>query len=346
MSRGLDDSIEIELEPLGATGEHAVRVLDRFAGYDVLGRLAISTDVELLVARERGLSGARRLLTLKVMRPRAARDPERARSFERDARVALRLKHPGLCAAYRAGTEKGVPFVALELVHGLSVRDLIDRAGERGEVLVPAIASSIAAAVADALDAGHLARARAADVLPGPHADLRADEVMIALDGTVKVLATPRDAESDVFALGLLLHEMVTGRRPSARALDARQRTWPRAVPAWLAPVLDHALADDPADRYPSAAALRDDLLRAAGAGADVRRASIAEAVLAVNEIDGRTSPTPERAPFVPLRRGDATGRPVLAPRRRPARVSWLLVTLSLLIAATLALALAVGHAH
>lgn len=343
MSRGLDDSIEIELEP--RTGEHAVRILDRFAGYDVLGRLALSSDVELLVARERALTGAGRLLTIKVMRERAARDPDRARSFERDARVALRLKHPGLCEAYRAGIERGVPFVVLELVHGLSVRDLIDRAGKRGEVLVPPIAASIAATVADALDAGHLARARAGDVLPGPHSDLGADDVMIALDGTVKLLATPRDPESDVFALGLLLHEMVTGRRPSARALDLRQRTWPRAVPAWLAPVLDHALADDPGERYPSAAALRDDLVRAIGADADARRAAIGEAARAVNEAVGSAADTPGRS-FVPLRRGDATGRPIPVARHRPPRAARLRTALLLALAVAVALALAASHAY
>ncbi len=339
MSGGLDDSIEIDIDPLRGTGEHAVRVLDRFAGYDVLGRLAVTGHVELMVARERATRGGGRLLTLKVMRPRAARNGELARSFVRDARVALRLQHPGLCAAYDAGVEKGLPYVALELVHGLSVRDLIDRAGGRGEVLVPAVAAAIAAIIADALDAGHLARARAADVIPGPRTDLDGEEVMIGLDGTVKLLATPRDVESDVFPLGLLLHEMLTGRRPSARTLDAPERTWPRTVSPALAHVLDRALADDPAQRYPRAAAMRDELLQIAGADAATHRAWIIEAVLAVNEPDDRARRDSARPSFVPL--ASAASERASLPQRLRSSAASLMVFVLLVALALLALALA-----
>lgn len=324
------DSIEIDLEPLGTTGEHETHRLERFAGYEVLGRQAVVGRMEILVVRDPSASGRGRLLTVRAMRPSAAEDETFAQTFSRDARVALRLEHPNLGKAHRAGVEAGIPFVALELVHGASVRELIERARDRGEVLVPAIAGAIALTVADAMHAVHLARARANDIRPGPRQDVDPADVMIALDGTVKLLATPLDAETDVFALGLMLHEMLTGRRPSARALDAQPRLWPRAVPARLARVLDRALADDPSERYASAAAMRDDLLRwLADEREDISRERIAAAL-------PTTGAPLERPAFTPLRAHDATAAHVLARREERHRRGVVLLLLLLLVAALL----------
>ena len=197
-----------------------------------------------------------RLVALKVLHRTRAADGDAAREGE----AAARLAHPNIAVLFDAGVaENGAPFLVYERLHGETVEERL----ERGPVPVRQaleIAESIARALAHAHHAGVV------------HRDLKPSNVFLTADGEVKVLdfgialllgrgaspggtpaymapeqrrGAPEDARTDLFALGLLILEMVTGApdTPLARAPSAVRRP------------LASLLADDPAARPRSAGA-------------------------------------------------------------------------------------------
>jgi serine/threonine protein kinase len=298
--RRRDPSIEIELE-----GAAELAPVAQFAGYEVLGRLAVGGMAELFLARERGEGGSTRLVALKVIRGQLANEPELAQLFLQEGRVAMGLTHPNVCHTLRFGTEHGHPFLAMELVVGVTLRDLFARARRAGKPLAPAVAAKIASSVAEALHSAHVAKDARGRALGIVHQDVSPHNVMVAYDGTVKLLdfgvastskeraieavesshVTVRgktaylspeqvsgvavDGRSDVFSLGIVLFEMLTGSRLFARAqsLDTMRAIaaeplplWPPSIPPQLQRVLDRALAQDRGERYESAAAMQEGL--------------------------------------------------------------------------------------
>jgi serine/threonine-protein kinase len=244
---------------------------------------------------------------LKVIRAQLASSPELAALFMQEGRVALGLGHPNVCHTLRFGTEHGHPFLAMELVHGVTLRELFSRTRKRGEPMAPTVAAKIVSSVAEALHSAHVARDARGRPLGIVHQDVSPQNVMVAYDGTVKLLdfgvastskeravepienshvtvrgktaylspeqcsGMPVDPRSDVFSLGIVLYELLTSSRLFARAqsLDAMRAIaeeplpeWPTSIPEPLRRVLDLALAQDRADRYPTAAALQEDLER------------------------------------------------------------------------------------
>jgi beta-lactam-binding protein with PASTA domain/tRNA A-37 threonylcarbamoyl transferase component Bud32 len=245
-----------------------------------------------------------REVAIKVLRADLARDPSFQVRFRREAQAAAALNHPSIVAVYDTGDETpGVgpnghaPYIVMEYVDGRTLRDVLKVEGR----LHPQRAMEIAADICAALDFSH----RTGIV----HRDIKPGNVMITKAGTIKVMdfgiaravadnaatvtsthavigtaqyLSPEqargekvDARSDVYSLGCLLYELVTGQPPftgdspvAVAYQHVRENAIPPSqvnpdVPATVDAIVMKALAKHPMNRYQTAGEMRTDLLRA-----------------------------------------------------------------------------------
>jgi len=241
-----------------------------------MGSVSLAEDLEL-----------GRKVALKFLSPAYADDEAARRRLVREATAAARLDHPFICKVYEVGESDGHPFIAMEYVEGRTLKDRLTK----GPIPLPE-ALRLANEMAEALDCAQ----RHGLV----HRDVKPSNVMLAGDGHVKVmdfgiakqLATgvadatapltttaglsgtlpymspeqlrgePVDSRSDIFALGLVLYEMLTSRRPfaGASAIATAAATLDQPAPALethlpgapplLGHVIERMLAKDPEERF------------------------------------------------------------------------------------------------
>jgi serine/threonine-protein kinase len=258
--------------------------------YQIVRHVARGGMAEVYLARDLLLD---RPVALKVLFPEFSTDRSFVERFRREARAAANLNHPNIVSVYDWGEEGGTYFIVMEFVDGPTLRDLV-----RGEgPLFADRAAEIGAEVAGALDFAHRRGVVHRDVKPGnvlistavKVADFgiaRASDPQESLTQTGAVMGTatyfspeqaqglPIDPRSDVYSLGVVLYEMVTGRPPftgdSPVAIayqHVRETPVPpsqhnRDVPPAFEAVVMKAMAKNRDDRYNSADELRSDLLR------------------------------------------------------------------------------------
>jgi serine/threonine-protein kinase len=227
-----------------------------------------------------------RRVAVKVLGEALAGDGRAAERLRREARSAARLVHPNIARVLDLGEQDGRPYLVMELLEGESLAARIARDG----AMAPAEAAAVAAAIADALEAAHRAGVVHRDVKPGNVFVTRVGEVKVLdfgiasaageaalttgdLLGTAAYLAPeralgrPATPAADVYALGVLVYELLAGRRPfqadsdielAMAHLNARPEPLDQVapwVPASLAAACAQAMAKDPSARPPSAAA-------------------------------------------------------------------------------------------
>ena len=261
-----------------------------------------------------------RPVAVKLIAPDRAGDPGFRERFERESRVAAAIDHPNVVPVYAAGEEGGHLYLVMRYVKGIDLQGLL----ARDQRLPPDRVAAIGNQVGAALDAAHAVGLVHRDVKPanvllsGEHAYL-ADfglSQVVGTDtrltstgqwiGTVDFMAPEQftgeevDARADVYALGCVLYNALTGEVPYPRGtvpatmLAHLHETPPRPsavahdLPAGFDRVIARALAKDPEDRYPSAG----DLGRAALAAADGRPVTETERTVA----RGAAAPRPERS--------------------------------------------------
>ena len=263
--------------------------------YEIIGPLGKGGMGDVYRARDTRL---RREVALKMLADAAVNEQESLMRFERETHAVAALNHPNILAIHDTGTHNGVPYAVTELLNGESLADRL-----RSGSLAPPRATEIAAQVAEGLSAAH-----AKGVI---HRDIKPENIFLTHEGRAKILdfgiarieklatlaptrasmqtsgniligtagyispeqvrGKKADARSDVFGLGAVYYEMLTGRRAFVRdtaveTLGAVLRDDPRKypetekIPEQLRPFVYRSLEKDPADRYQSARDLLIDL--------------------------------------------------------------------------------------
>jgi Tol biopolymer transport system component len=266
-------------------------VAGRFDIEHALGRGGMG---EVFLARDRQTGGR---VALKLLRDDVSPNRRQRQRLEREGRLASTLRHPNICAVYAVGQDGDRPYIAMEHVGGETLRDRLDR-GPMPVVDVLRVAHQLSSALEHArlhrivhrdlttanvllsrdgvvkiLDFG-LARLEDA---PGSTTGLASDDGLLA--GTAEYLSPeqatgrPVDHRSDLFSLGVVLYELLTGRAPfrSSATLETLWQvvnvapapiTGPDVVTRRLAVIVHRLLAKDRAQRYQSAGDVHRDLAR------------------------------------------------------------------------------------
>jgi Tol biopolymer transport system component/predicted Ser/Thr protein kinase len=240
-------------------------------------------------------------VAIKILRHDKAGDPERKRRFLQEARAVSALHHPNIVTIYDIASDGGVDYLVMEYVSGKSLDKLITPKG-----LPLAEALAFATQIASALAAAHAAGIVHRDIKPanvivtaesqvrvldfgltklmerGPSAegDTVTQQPVLTETGIVmgtvaymspeQASAQPLDHRTDIFSLGVVLHEMLAGQRPfrgksqveTMHAIINDPQPPLERQPPELAEILDRALAKDPKDRYQHAGDLALDMRR------------------------------------------------------------------------------------
>ncbi len=232
-----------------------------------------------------------RRVALKFLSPLLSRDADAKERFIREAKSASALNHPNVCTIYEiAETDDGQMYIAMALYEGETLAERI-----KSGPLPPETAANIATQIADGLERAHRQGIVHRDIKPA-NIILTEDDRVIILDfglaklvgemditaagstvGTANYMSPeqargePADARTDVWALGVVLHEMLCGKRPfdadydqaivyAILNEDAPPISSEHPVPAELVAAVDRALKKDPGDRFQSIREMRDTL--------------------------------------------------------------------------------------
>ncbi len=242
--------------------------------YQLVKQLAVGGMGEVWLARQKGPVGFEKLVVVKTLLKHLKEDQEFVNMFFDEARIAAVLNHPNIAQIYDLGEDNGEYFIAMEYVHGLSLRDVVVHAIEHGSGLPLALKCRVIADAAAALDFAHQAKTPSGQPLDLIHRDVSPQNILIGFNGAVKLIdfgvakaanklvrtatgiikgkyaymspeqayGKPLDGRSDVFGLGTVFWEILCTERLFKR--DNETETLQAVVGADIKPpsMLDRAV--------------------------------------------------------------------------------------------------------
>jgi serine/threonine-protein kinase len=272
-----------------------------FGRYTLLTQLATGGMGEIFLARLEGAQGFEKLCVIKKILPQLAADPEFVERFVGEARTLVKLSHGSIAQVLDMGLHEGDAYMALEYVDGKDLRKVAARARDRQKPLPLTFVLFVMGRVLDALAYAHRKKGDDEGELHLVHRDISPQNILISYEGEVKVIDfglaksrlsaaktnpsiilgkflymspeqarhQPVDRRSDLYAVGLCLYELISGRNPfdmlppgelmSAVALPQVQPLGEvvPSVPPAVTQLVMKALAVEPSQRFQTAEELR-----------------------------------------------------------------------------------------
>ena len=275
----------------------------RFGKYLILDKIATGGMAELHQAKITSVEGFEKLVAIKRILPNLTQDNNLVDMFIDEAKLAAMLTHQNIVQIYDLGSMEGAYFIAMEYIHGKDLRIVSNKGQEISRPLPLEYAIYITCRICSGLDYSHNFKDFQGNPLKLIHSDISPQNILITYEGDIKIVdfgiakaakktsdtkeglirgkvayMSPEQAagetidhRSDIFSTGILLYEMVTGKRmfegSNLKVLDrVRQADFkaPEEIITDLHPqlseVLRLALAKTPSRRYKSCAAMRADL--------------------------------------------------------------------------------------
>jgi serine/threonine protein kinase len=269
-----------------------------FGSYQLLAKLATGGMAEIFLARPTGAS-ERDVMVLKRILPHLAEDEHFVTMFRDEADLASKLIHKNVCQVHAFGEYAGTWFISMEYLHGVPLSRMMTRLSKAGKMLDFRVVAGIIVQACEGLHAAHEARGPDGQLMNVVHRDVSPPNMMVCADGLVKlldfgiakargansrtrtgtvkgknaymspeqILGKPLDRRSDVFALAVVMYEMLAIRRLFHRDSDfltfkaiteepipeIRERR-PDLPPGMRAALLQ-AMARDPNGRFDTAMA-------------------------------------------------------------------------------------------
>lgn len=332
-----------------------------FGKYTLVERIAAGGMAEVYKAKIFGVAGFEKTVAVKRILPHFAEDDGFVDMFVREANIAVRLTHSNIVQVFELGRVGSDYFIALEYVEGRDLKSLVRQANTRKRHLPPAVAAFMTQKICAGLHHAHVAIDDASGMSLGiVHRDVSPHNVLVSWSGEVKVadfgiaklqtrsrntqtgmikgklaymspeqsLGDPNlDARSDVFAAGIVLYELLTGRRPFdgesdleiLRNIREKHPPPPSALAPGVPPELDaivaKAMAKAREDRHPDAASMA----RALGAylqrtgSADGRVVDESNVAELMRELLGGRTPSPSQVSKSDSAEGRGGGTPILS---------------------------------
>ena len=265
-----------------------------FGKYYLLERINVGGMAEVFKAKTFGVEGFERLLAVKRILPNIAEDEEFITMFIDEAKIAVQLQHANIAQIFDLGKVDESFFIALEYVNGRDLRSIFDRMRNKAESLPIAMACYVIMQVCEGLDYAHNKRDAQGRELHLVHRDISPQNVLIGYEGECKLIdfgiakaagkasktqagilkgkfgymspeqvrGLPIDRRSDIFAVGIVLYELLTGERlfigesdfstlEKVRNVEIQPpSSYNKKIPQELERVVLKALARDPDDRY------------------------------------------------------------------------------------------------
>jgi len=215
----------------------------RFGKYSLLNRIAVGGMAEIFLARQEGLEGFEKTICIKRIRPHLSSQPNFVRMFLNEAKLAAQLNHPNIVQIYDLGRINDSYFIAMEYISGRDMSRIIPKAEKAGIPFPMIYALRIASNVCEGLYYAHTKTDAYGNPLHVVHRDVTPENVLVGFNGTVKIvdfgiakantqieqtrageikgklsymspeqaMGAQLDARSDIFALGSVVYEWITG---------------------------------------------------------------------------------------------------------------------------------------
>jgi len=277
---------------------------DRFGQFQLIEKIATGGMAEVYKARMSGVDGFQKIVAIKKILPHMAASDDFMTMFSDEAKLAAQLNHPNIIHIYDLGKVDKSYYIAMEYVEGRDLRSILNSGAQHGLPLPPELALFVASKLANALDYAHRRKDFNGQDLSLVHRDVSPQNVLISYEGDIKLCdfgiakatskssqtqagalkgklqymspeqasGKPLDRRSDLFSLGSVLYEMLTGeklfagesdmtildqvRNVKAQAPSSKNPDVPKRVDA----IVLKALAKNPEDRYQNASDLQRDL--------------------------------------------------------------------------------------